>query len=147
MRRFYAHRIWETFLVEKLGLSQDQIHDDAESREHLLPEAFLAEVSQSLGHPQFDPHGSPIPAPPSTEVSSLLELAPGDKGRVSLLQPDAEVRARLWELGLPRGVTLQRLDNQAESIRVMTGDLQVTLDLELAQKVRVEKWENSAAAI
>ncbi len=134
-----AHRIWETYLVEKLGLSQDQIHDDAESREHLLPEAFLAEVSQSLGNPQFDPHGSPIPAPPSVQAASLLELAPGDRGRISLLQPDSAVRARLWELGLTRGATLERLENEAEGLQVKVGEVYIRVEVEFAQKVRVEK--------
>lgn len=56
-----AHRLWETYLVDKIGLSQEQIHEDAERYEHLLTEEILDEVDRTLGFPEKDPHGSPIP--------------------------------------------------------------------------------------
>ena len=58
-----AHRLWETYLVEKLGLNADQIHEDAEKYEHILTEALVEEVARQLGNPETDPHGSPIPNP------------------------------------------------------------------------------------
>ena len=60
-----AHRLWETYLVEKLGLNTDQIHEDAEKYEHILTEALVEEVARQLGNPDTDPHGSPIPDPPA----------------------------------------------------------------------------------
>ncbi len=56
-----AHRLWETYLVNQMGLSSEQIHEDAEKYEHLLTEEILDEVDAKLGFPDFDPHGSPIP--------------------------------------------------------------------------------------
>lgn len=56
-----AHRLWETFLVEELGLEPDQIHEDAEHIEHHLTDAEIDEVDDRLGFPDKDPHGSPIP--------------------------------------------------------------------------------------
>lgn len=56
-----AHRLWETYLVQNLGLTHDQIHDDAEKYEHLLTDEQLAEMEEQLGFPEVDPHGSPIP--------------------------------------------------------------------------------------
>ncbi|MBP8725817.1 MAG: hypothetical protein KBH75_07395, partial [Saprospiraceae bacterium] len=56
-----AHRLWETFLVEELGLSADQIHEDAERIEHYLSEEDLYKLDEQLGFPEKDPHGSPIP--------------------------------------------------------------------------------------
>ncbi len=56
-----AHRLWETFLVKEMGLTEEQIHEDAEKYEHLLTDELLDEVDQSLGYPRIDPHGSPIP--------------------------------------------------------------------------------------
>ena len=56
-----AHRLWETFLVEELGLNADQIHDDAEFIEHHLSEDDLNRLDEQLGYPETDPHGSPIP--------------------------------------------------------------------------------------
>ena len=56
-----AHRLWETYLVEKLGMDAEHIHEDAERYEHLLPKELLLEMERDLGHPQVDPHGAPIP--------------------------------------------------------------------------------------
>lgn len=56
-----AHRLWETYLQQQVGLNEDQIHDEAERLEHLLTEEFLDEVDRELGYPTEDPHGSPIP--------------------------------------------------------------------------------------
>lgn len=56
-----AHRLWETYLVRKAGMTEQQIHDDAEAQEHWLPEELLDEIDEVLGFPDKDPHGSPIP--------------------------------------------------------------------------------------
>ena len=56
-----AHRLWETYLVNEMGLSAEQIHEDAEKYEHLLTDDMLDEVDAKLGYPKEDPHGSPIP--------------------------------------------------------------------------------------
>ncbi|MBK9108377.1 MAG: metal ABC transporter permease [Saprospiraceae bacterium] len=56
-----AHRLWETFLVEELGLATDQIHEDAEHAEHYLSDEDLHKLDEQLGYPETDPHGSPIP--------------------------------------------------------------------------------------
>ncbi|MEL6675179.1 MAG: iron chelate uptake ABC transporter family permease subunit [Bacteroidota bacterium] len=56
-----AHRLWETYLVEQVGLDSHQIHAQAEKYEHILTEALVEEVARELGYPVEDPHGSPIP--------------------------------------------------------------------------------------
>lgn len=56
-----AHRLWETYLVTEMGLTEEQIHEDAEKYEHLLTEDLLDEMDERLGFPNTDPHGSPIP--------------------------------------------------------------------------------------
>lgn len=56
-----AHRLWETYLVQQIGLTEEQIHEDAEKYEHLLTDDILDEVDKELGFPTKDPHGSPIP--------------------------------------------------------------------------------------
>ena len=57
-----AHRLWETYLVNQVGLSENQIHEDAERFEHFLTTEMLDEVDRELGYPEKDPHGSPIPS-------------------------------------------------------------------------------------
>ncbi|MDB5255924.1 MAG: metal-dependent transcriptional regulator [Chitinophagaceae bacterium] len=55
------HRLWEVFLVEKLGFKWDEIHPMAEELEHINFEELTERLDNFLGHPEFDPHGDPIP--------------------------------------------------------------------------------------
>lgn len=56
-----AHRLWESWLVAKAGLNENQIHQDAELYEHLLNKDMINQIDASLGFPLRDPHGTPIP--------------------------------------------------------------------------------------
>jgi DtxR family Mn-dependent transcriptional regulator len=55
------HRLWEVFLVEKLGFGWDEVHDIAEELEHIPSEILVERLDVFLEHPKFDPHGDPIP--------------------------------------------------------------------------------------
>lgn len=55
------HRLWETFLVEKLKFSWDEVHEVAEQLEHVHSELLVEKLDAFLNYPKFDPHGDPIP--------------------------------------------------------------------------------------
>lgn len=55
------HRLWETFLVEKLRFNWDEVHDVAEQLEHIHSPLLVKRLDEFLGYPKFDPHGDPIP--------------------------------------------------------------------------------------
>lgn len=55
------HRLWEVFLVEKLGFSWDEVHDIAEQLEHIKSAKLIDKLDVFLGYPKEDPHGDPIP--------------------------------------------------------------------------------------
>lgn len=55
------HRLWEVFLVEKLGFNWDEVHDLAEELEHVDADRLIDRLDHFLGFPRFDPHGDPIP--------------------------------------------------------------------------------------
>ncbi|WP_421751447.1 metal-dependent transcriptional regulator [Croceimicrobium sp.] len=61
IRILRKHRLWETFLVEKLGFGWEEVHEIAEQLEHVRSQKLTERLSQYLGNPQFDPHGDPIP--------------------------------------------------------------------------------------
>lgn len=54
------HRLWEVFLVEHLGYSWDDVHDDAEILEHATSEVLADRLNSFLGNPEFCPHGGII---------------------------------------------------------------------------------------
>ncbi|MDX1542592.1 MAG: metal-dependent transcriptional regulator, partial [Christiangramia sp.] len=55
------HRLWEVFLVEKLGFNWDEVHEVAEQLEHIKSEKLTKELDKFLEYPKKDPHGDPIP--------------------------------------------------------------------------------------
>jgi DtxR family Mn-dependent transcriptional regulator len=55
------HRLWESFLVEKLNFSWDEVHDVAEQLEHIKSEKLIDKLDEFLNFPTEDPHGDPIP--------------------------------------------------------------------------------------
>lgn len=55
------HRLWEVFLVEKMGFNWDEVHEIAEQLEHIESEALINKLDEFLDFPKTDPHGDPIP--------------------------------------------------------------------------------------
>jgi DtxR family Mn-dependent transcriptional regulator len=55
------HRLWESFLVEKLNFNWDEIHVIAEELEHIKSPKLIRQLDAFLGFPKYDPHGDPIP--------------------------------------------------------------------------------------
>ena len=81
------HRLWETFLVEKLGFGWDQVHIIAEQLEHIKSEELIENLDNFLGNPKYDPHGDPIPNKDG-EIEKmnqklLVELKTSQKGIIT----------------------------------------------------------------
>jgi len=78
------HRLWEVFLVDKLDFHWDQVHEIAEQLEHIQSEELITRLDHYLGHPDFDPHGDPIPDKngnfKATEKRLLSELKKKQRG-------------------------------------------------------------------
>lgn len=55
------HRLWEFFLVSKLGFDWNKVHIIAEELEHVSSLELIKKLDAFLGNPKIDPHGDPIP--------------------------------------------------------------------------------------
>jgi DtxR family Mn-dependent transcriptional regulator len=55
------HRLWEVFLVEKMGFNWDKVHEIAEQLEHIDSDELIVKLDAFLDFPKTDPHGDPIP--------------------------------------------------------------------------------------
>ena len=55
------HRLWEVFLLDKLGYSWGEVHEIAEQLEHIHHTDLADRLDKFLGYPDYDPHGDPIP--------------------------------------------------------------------------------------
>src|SRR5918995_4934394 len=87
LRLVRRHRLIETFLVEHLGYSWQEVHEEAERLEHAVSDGFTERLAEFLGHPDHDPHGDPIPAADGTleqdDSFPLAAAAVGQRGRIS----------------------------------------------------------------
>ncbi|RKW70571.1 metal-dependent transcriptional regulator [Galactobacter caseinivorans] len=112
------HRLLETFLVNTLGYTWDEVHDDAERLEHAVSPLLMARIDDLLGHPEADPHGDPIPradltVPHPADVGRLDEAAPGAYLVVRINDDHTEVLQRLTDLRVRPGSTVRIAANGA----------------------------------
>ncbi len=56
------HRLIEAWLVQTLGYSWDEVHNEAEKLEHVISEDFEMRIAAAMGDPERDPHGDLIPS-------------------------------------------------------------------------------------
>src|SRR5437763_7973417 len=94
------HRLLEMFLVQVLGYSWDEVHEEAERLEHVISETMEARIFELLGRPELDPHGHAIPSL-TGKVRPLSERGRSDcrkGGRVVVQGVSDDDPARLREL-------------------------------------------------
>jgi len=133
-----AHRLWETYLVTKIGLNNEQIHEEAERYEHLLPEALLDAVDQELGFPSTDPHGSPIPAKQGDPNFPLIRLGERELGRIAEHQASQYVMTQLWRLGLVPGASFLIQQKDKKEFLLKIDEKEIHLPIALARQINVE---------
>lgn len=132
-----AHRLWESYLVTQMGLTEEQIHEDAEKYEHLLTEEILDEVDAKLGFPTTDPHGSPIPTKRRLPDFSLWQLQALKKGKITSEQSDEHISAQLWELGILPDTVFEVNKKGKRSIEIRQNGKTIKLPHDLAEQINV----------
>lgn len=105
------HRLWEVFLVDKLGFSWDSVHDIAEQLEHVKSDNLIEKLDKYLGYPKFDPHGDPIPDEKGNIIQVNLkqveEFSEGDQVvLMGVSDSSDEFLQYLNKLGLKIGTTI-----------------------------------------
>ena len=97
------HRLIETWLVERIGYTWDEVHDEAEVLEHAMSDRLLAALDAELGCPVRDPHGDPIPSANGDLVlptATVLADAPGGGRVVRVSDRDPLLLRHLAEEGI-----------------------------------------------
>lgn len=105
------HRLVETFLVQVLGLTWDEVHAEADKLEHAISERLEDRIDSVLGHPTHDPHGDPIPPRSGRHVEAwsvpLGGVAAGNRFRVQrVADDDSDALRYLGERGIRPGAVL-----------------------------------------
>jgi DtxR family transcriptional regulator, Mn-dependent transcriptional regulator len=121
LRLVRRHRLIETFLLDRLGYSWEEVHEEAEKLEHAVSDRFTERLADLLGHPARDPHGDPIPAVDGTmEADGSFPLPAAAAGeRVLIARVGDESTGLLTYLG-ERGLVPGRLLT-VEEVRTLDG--------------------------
>ncbi len=99
------HRLIEAWLVQTLGYSWDEVHDEAEKLEHVISEEFEERIASAMGYPVRDPHGELIPSAdlvmPKDQGIALTKLKSNQEAYILRVHAqDADFLKHLEELGL-----------------------------------------------
>ena len=140
------HRLVELFLVRQLGLDWWEVHEEAEELEHAISDKVLERIDALLGHPQFDPHGDPIPGAKgqvaSARLKNLVECELHEPLRIARVTgQDAAFLQMLDRLGLTLNaqVVVETRDAVADSVTVRpAGKTATTIGTGAASKILVE---------
>jgi DtxR family Mn-dependent transcriptional regulator len=106
------HRLWELFLVDKLGFKWDEVHDMAEQLEHIQSEELIDRLDSYLEYPKYDPHGDPIPNKSgqfaTRKMLELYDMSVGFVGNISGVCDHSPVFLKhLEKIGITLGVEIK----------------------------------------
>lgn len=146
------HRLWEVFLIERLGFGWDQVHEIADALEHVASDDLVDRLDAYLDHPTHDPHGDPIPTRegrmPRRTLVPICDLKPGEHAIVERVSDEfPELLRYASSLGLSikaRIEVLERIEFDG-SVRVVTNDVPSVISQKLASSVFVERTANNVS--
>jgi DtxR family Mn-dependent transcriptional regulator len=140
------HRLVELFLVQVMGMSWDEVHDEAEQLEHVVSERLIDRIDAMLGRPTRDPHGDPIPTPEGAiaarHLDNLLTCPIGTPLTVTRIADQDPAFLRFIEkndLKPGQPIEVETRDAAADSVQLRGKDRRaITIGARAASKLLVE---------
>ncbi|MGF1505279.1 MAG: metal-dependent transcriptional regulator [Anaerolineae bacterium] len=136
------HRLIELYLIEALGYSWDEVHDEAERLEHAVSPLFIERIAAALGHPTIDPHGAPIPTAdgeiPPLSRDKLSEAKPGTVGTIARVNDqDPELLRYLADMDIRPGmqVTVLEVKPFGGPVHIQVNDATHAVGLQAAENI------------
>jgi DtxR family Mn-dependent transcriptional regulator len=143
------HRLWEVFLVEKLNFQWDEVHVIAEQLEHIKSDELINRLDTFLDHPEFDPHGDPIPDKHGnmkvTEKKVLSELKKNQQGIiVGVKETSSEFLQYLDKRNIEIGTKIKVLGKEFfdGSMIIQVRDQQFFISKKIAKNLFIQVSEN-----
>ena len=140
------HRLLEAWLVQTLGYSWDEVHEEAERLEHVISEDFERRIAAAMGHPDRDPHGELIPTEdlkmPSDNLPPLSALRPPQKATIKrVIASDKDLLRYLEGLDLIPGTQLEVRDYSPfdHNLTIRVGRRSHVLGLSITSKIFVDE--------
>jgi DtxR family Mn-dependent transcriptional regulator len=138
------HRLWETFLVQKLDFAWDEVHEVAEQLEHIQSKRLIEKLDEFLGYPKVDPHGDPIPDVngklKASQHTPIDTLKPGVESLIAAVKDsDSQLLKFLDKIGAHPGKKLKVLAREEYdgSMEVLINDQRHFLSKEVSENILV----------
>ena len=116
------HRLWELFLVEYLGYSWKNVHEDAKALEYVTSNGLKDRLNEFLNKPKHCPHGNEIYENhlDVDKLKKLSELSKGEKCRLHKVEDDKDLLEYLVEKKINLGdeFIIKDIDNFDDSVLV-----------------------------
>ena len=133
------HRLWEVFLVDKLGFRWDEIHEIAEQLEHVQSSLLTDRLDAFLNYPEFDPHGDPIPNAKG-QISSLrqvflCDMESGKTGTIAGVKDSSTLFLQYLEkIGIGIGSSFRIMDKISfdKSVEILVDNRKILVSREVA---------------
>ena len=143
-----AHRLWERYLADEARMPLNQIHGEAQKREHSLTETQLNELDAALGHPTHDPHGDPIPSRGGkmnrAEVMSITAWQVEDPARIVHLEDEpALAYQQILAAGLRLGQDIRIIEKNPNRYILSDGESEFKLAPAVASNIFVSSIPES----
>jgi len=136
------HRLWEVFLVGKLGFDFEEAHEISCQLEHYTQDDLADRLEGFLDQPQVNPRGEPIPwsktALEGTLEIPLLGLSPGDEAKITHLDGEKIEIGYLLKNEIKPGEEVQVMAVDDTSMLILIRGEHLVLSQELAEKVYVQ---------
>src|SRR5499427_3910551 len=139
------HRLVEAFLVQVMGMSWAEVHEDAEQLEHVVSDRLIDRIDQMLGRPTHDPHGDPIPTADgemtARHLDSLLTCPLGTPLKVTRISDQDPAFLRFIEsneLKPGERIEVTSRDDAADAVVLRQKDRPITIGARAASKLLVE---------
>ena len=140
------HRLWEVFLVDKMGFNWDEVHEIAEQLEHIESDQLINKLDEYMGFPKTDPHGDPIPNKdgilPELAYSHLSDIKATKTCKLMGVAQDSAVFLQLLtklNLNLGAKLDIQEINEFDRSIFVSINDAApIFISHEVAKNILVK---------
>ena len=140
------HRLWEVFLLEKLGYKWDEIHDIAEELEHIKDTSLADRLDEFLEFPEYDPHGDPIPKAngkvPRSYSLTLANLKEGTNCRVAAVRDTSSAFLQYLlklEIGIGTNIRLiEKIPFDGALMISISGKDQTTVSQKFGESILVD---------
>ena len=137
-----AHRLYETYLARKTGVSESQWHVQAHIEEHKLSATDVEELARELDYPCFDPHGDPIPTAtgemPPKRGEALTEFSVGWEGHVVHVEDKPpHLYAIIAAASIAPGTVVRIVDKSEQVFKIALEGCEFQLPVAVAENITV----------